>query len=86
VRYWLALRKNANDACRFITDCLKTKGEGMITENAKDITALIDDPEQMSLCCLCDQPIFEYEEAIIGNAHGVICLVHAWCVEDDSDE
>ena len=48
----------------------------------KDITKLINDPCDMSLCCLCDNPIFEYEEIEIGLAHGVICLVHAWCVED----
>jgi hypothetical protein len=46
-----------------------------------DIETLIDEPEQISLCCLCGNVVGSDEEALIGVAHGVKCLVHFWCVD-----
>lgn len=39
-------------------------------------------PEHPSgLCCLCDNPVFSYEEAGVCVSHGVQYFAHADCIQ-----
>lgn len=38
--------------------------------------------DDVQLCPLCDQPIFDYDEAEVVSAHGVRFLVHTDCADD----
>jgi alkyl hydroperoxide reductase subunit AhpF len=46
-----------------------------------DAEGNINEPEEMTLCPLCDGPMFDYEEVVIGMAFGVKCLMHQYCME-----
>ena len=46
-----------------------------------DISNKLGEPEDMSLCCLCDQPILVGEPAVVGEGNGCLCLVHQYCAE-----
>lgn len=43
---------------------------------------MIEDPEDMPLFPLCDQPILEYEEALVTFAFGMKALVHRDCEDE----
>lgn len=44
-----------------------------------DVTEMLDEPEDMALCPLCDNVILEYEPVVIAKASGCICLAHECC-------
>ena len=48
-------------------------------------TVMIEDqlsePEEMSLCPLCDNVITDGEPVVIGEAYGCLALVHECCVD-----
>ena len=41
------------------------------------------EPESFSLCPLCDQPIFDYEETEIITGFGMKILTHLHCSEEE---
>jgi len=50
------------------------------------IESRLDNPEEVPLCSLCDQPIFESESVVIGIAFGCKCLIHFSCAMEDENE
>lgn len=56
-----------------------------------DLNYAITDPERISLCPLCDGPMFVFDETTVIHANDCKCLAHTSCAEDalgdgDDDE
>lgn len=41
------------------------------------------DPEIISLCPLCDGPMFDWDECVVISAGGAKCLAHSSCTLDN---
>lgn len=52
----------------------------------KIIEHLLDEPEEMALCPLCDNVIMEGEPVAIGKAYGAFSLIHDFCYEEVEDD
>lgn len=50
-----------------------------------DMNGVIE-PESISLCPCCDQPMFDYEEVCLIESGGCKCLAHSDCVRGCFDE
>ena len=48
----------------------------------KDISEQIE-IDDMPVCPLCDNSIYQYEEIALVSAHTMIALVHKWCLDDE---
>lgn len=44
------------------------------------------DPERISLCPMCDQPMFSYEESSVIISDDCKCLAHTDCVRQYIEE
>jgi hypothetical protein len=44
-------------------------------------TIQVHEEHPSGLCCLCDNPVFEYEEPGLCITHGVQYLAHADCIQ-----
>jgi hypothetical protein len=51
----------------------------------QDISEILDGPDEMPLCPICQSIISEYDTGTLVSAFGIVGLAHADCLDDDED-